>query len=194
MKQSIFLALDLELNQPSGKLIEVGVCIGDIQTTFNNWEVKNWLLDPGEDISPFITELTGITNVDISENAVPLSQMVMELSELIEKHKPFVNPVTWGGGDVTALLELIRSTGADFPYFGRRWIDVKTVFTFLKMTSPNGFNHKMGLKSAMQSMNLTFIGTPHRASRDAFNTLLLWKDICHRQESRNTLIAQLAKT
>lgn len=194
MKQSTFLALDLELNQPSGKLIEVGVCVGDIQTTFSNWEVKSWLLDPQEEISPFITELTGITNQDISEKAVPLSQMVVELTELIEKHKPFVNPVTWGGGDTTALLELINSTGESFPYFGRRWIDVKTVFTFLKMTSPNGFNHKMGLKSALQSMGLTFAGTAHRASPDAMNTLRLWQEVCRRQEARNSLISQLAKT
>lgn len=194
MKQSTFLALDLEMNQPSGKLIEVGICVGDIQTTSNNWEVKSWLLDPQEDISPFITELTGISNDDISENAVPLSQMAVELAELIEKHKPFVNPITWGGGDMTALLDLIHSTGESFPYFGRRWIDVKTVFTFLKMTSPSGFNHKMGLRSALQSMGVSFVGTQHRASADAMNTLRLWQDVCRRQESRNSLISQLAKT
>ena len=57
-----FLALDLELNQPSGKIIQVGIAIGDKNTRFEDYVVRKWYIDPQEPISEFINDLTGITD------------------------------------------------------------------------------------------------------------------------------------
>ena len=64
-----FLALDLELNQPSGKIIQVGVAIGDKNTRFEDYVVRKWYIDPQEPISEFINDLTGITDADIRAEA-----------------------------------------------------------------------------------------------------------------------------
>ena len=129
-----FLALDLELNQPSGKIIQVGVAIGDKNTRFEDYIVRKWYINPQEPISEFITDLTGITDADISANAYSHEYVARELSELIKEHKVFVNPVTWGGGDSVELLAEFCRNHADFPHFGRRWIDVKTWYTYLTVS------------------------------------------------------------
>ena len=167
-----FLALDLELNQPSGRIIQVGVAIGDKNTRFEDYVVRKWYINPQEPISEFITDLTGITDADISANAYSHEYVARELGELIKEHKVFVNPVTWGGGDSGELLQEFSRNHADFPYFGRRWIDVKTWYTYLMLTrgkAPSG-----GLSSAMGYFKLHFKGKAHRADVDAANTLALF--------------------
>lgn len=167
-----FLALDLEMNQPSGKIIEIGVCVGRASQHFLDYEIKQWFIDPCEDISDYITDLTGISNEMIKEQSSSLTEVATELSGLIEKHKPFINPVTWGGGDSAALLQLFQSNDIDFPYFGRRWIDVKTIHVFDCITENK--DQRGGLSSVMKKYKLDFVGTKHRAAADATNTLRLF--------------------
>jgi len=42
-----YVALDLEFNQPSRKIIQVGVAIGSPMQSQEEWLVRQWLLDPG---------------------------------------------------------------------------------------------------------------------------------------------------
>ena len=183
---SKFLALDLELNQPSGKIIQVGVAIGDKNTRFEDYVVRKWYINPQEPISEFITDLTGITDADISANAYSHEYVARELGELIKEHKVFVNPVTWGGGDSGELLQEFSRNHADFPYFGRRWIDVKTWYTYLMLTrgkAPSG-----GLASAMGYYKLQFKGKAHRADVDAANTLALFFHLLQRQAKLESIL------
>tara|TARA_R110000822_G_scaffold5031_8_gene21833 strand:+ start:5278 stop:5877 length:600 start_codon:yes stop_codon:yes gene_type:complete len=181
-----FLALDLELNQPSNKIIQVGVAIGDKNTPFQDYVVRKWYIDPQEPISEFINNLTGITDADIRASACSHEQVARELGELINEHSVFVNPVTWGGGDSGELLEEFRNNNAAFPHFGRRWIDVKTWYTYLRLTrgkAPTG-----GLSSAMGYFKLPFSGLAHRADVDAANTLALFFKMLDRQASLETTL------
>lgn len=177
-----FLALDLEFNQPSGRIIQVGIAVGGFMQSQEEWLVRQWLLDPEEPISEFITQLTGIRDEDIRARAVSWEQMAGELGALITETRPFVNPVTWGGGDSVELLAGIRTRGIDFPYFGRRWVDVKTIYTFLALAQRKKAA-RAGLRSAMAQYKLQFLGTPHRADADAYNTLRLFFRLLERQES-----------
>jgi len=189
---TVYLALDLELNNapdystPDPKIIQVGVALG------KPWAITtySWYVNPQEPIYPNITQLTGITDHDIQHKSVPLSVVAQELGELIERYKPFVNPVTWGRGDMDSLLGEFFSYGCSFPHFGRRYIDVKTWYTLhmlAKDKRPAG-----GLRSAMAEYKLKFEGTPHRADVDAKNTLRLFFEILARQRKTNEII-QLAK-
>lgn len=189
-KYTPFLALDLELNQPSNRIIQVGVTLGSRMQSEEEWVVKQWLLDPEEPIAEFITGLTGITNEDIASKAVPWDQMANELGLLIDTYKPFVNPVTWGGGDSVELLASLQERKIDFPYFGRRWIDVKTAHTFLALT--HGKKPTGGLRSTMTHYKMKFMGEPHRADVDAYNTLRLFYRLMERQESLEAMVT-LAK-
>jgi inhibitor of KinA sporulation pathway (predicted exonuclease) len=181
-----FLALDLELNQPSGKIIQVGVAIGSAQDRREQYVTRKWYINPNEPLDDFIIGLTGITATDISTYCVSHYTVAQELSEVIKEHKCFVNPVTWGGGDSTELLTEFCKNHADFPHFGRRWIDVKTWYTLLmlaKNKNPSG-----GLASAMGAFKLQFIGDAHRADVDAANTLAFFFKLLERQRSMENLL------
>lgn len=185
-----YLALDLELNQPSGEIIQVGIAIANFQQTQSQYLTKQWLIDPFESINPEITTLTGISCLDIKEKAVSREQMAAELAALIVEHKVFVNPITWGGGDCTELLEEFNKQGIVFPHFGRRWIDVKTFHVMLMLAQ--GKSHAGGLKSVMGKYGLPFAGMPHRADVDASNTLRLFFKLLERHAAMESIV-QLAK-
>lgn len=181
-----FMALDLELNQPSQRIIQVGVALGRRLQSEEEYVVKQWLLSPGEPLAPAITTLTGITEQDLQERAVSWEQMAQELLALIQEHKPFVNPVTWGGGDSAELLQALAERQITFPAFGRRWIDCKTYHVFSALAqgkSPSG-----GLRSVMSRYGLTFQGTPHRADTDALNTLRLFFKLLSRQATLEAVV------
>ena len=190
MKNRKFLALDLELNQPSNRIIQVGIAISSALQSEEEYVVKKWYLDPYEPIAEHITQLTGITSSDIQQYAVTHEYMARELAELITEHDCFVNPVTWGGGDSSELLTEIRDRQINFPHFGRRWIDVKTFYTYIMLA--RGKKPSGGLGSAMGGFKLPFKGTAHRADVDAFNTLRFFFHLLERQETLES-IATLSK-
>jgi inhibitor of KinA sporulation pathway (predicted exonuclease) len=167
-----FISIDLELNNKQDgttpKIIQVGVSIGS-PVRPDDIKTFSWYLDPEEEITPFITKLTGIDNQLIKEKAVPHQIVAEELGALININKCFVNPVTWGQGDADELKAEFRERNIHFPFFGRRIFDVKTLYVFNQMVqgkSPSG-----GLRKSMLSYGLTFEGQSHRAEIDALNTL-----------------------
>jgi inhibitor of KinA sporulation pathway (predicted exonuclease) len=167
-----FISIDLELNNKQDgttpKIIQVGVSIGSPLKT-DDIKTFSWYLDPEEEITPFITKLTGIDNKLIKEKAVPHQIVAEELGALININKCFVNPVTWGQGDADELKAEFRERNIHFPFFGRRIFDVKTLYVFNQMVqgkSPSG-----GLRKSMLSYGIDFQGQSHRAEIDAKNTL-----------------------
>jgi inhibitor of KinA sporulation pathway (predicted exonuclease) len=160
----------------------VGIAFGS-PLRLDEIETYSWYLDPQEPITPFITQLTGITDEIIQEKSVTHNKLAEELGMIISWEKCFVNPVVWGGGgegnDATELKDEFRERGIDFPYFGRRVIDVKTLYVFQQMVqgkTPSG-----GLRKSMNSYGLKFQGTPHNASDDALNTLRFFFYFLERQ-------------
>lgn len=186
-----FIALDLELNQPSAQIIQVGVALGSPSQKEDEYIVASWLIKPPEALDPFITQLTGITEEDLQLRAVPWEVVARELSSLITEHQPFVNPVTWGGGDSVELLDGFRQNGVEFKHFGRRWVDVKTYHVFSSLAQ--GKNPSGGLRSIMSRYGTTFKGEPHRADVDAFNTLRLFFKLLQRQRGLEEIL-NLAKS
>jgi len=188
-----YISLDLELNNssdnstPNPKIIQVGISVGNLNAGIIL--TKEWLIDPGEYIYPFITDLTGIKNSDIKEKSVSLDVVASELSTIINKYQCFVNPVTWGAGDITCLIKEFKESNIHFPYFGRRELDVKQLYIFLMQAQNKSF--KGGLSSAMGRFKLSFIGEPHRADNDAKNTLLFYFKLLERQKQIESIVSTI---
>jgi inhibitor of KinA sporulation pathway (predicted exonuclease) len=192
-----YFALDLELNNaednstPNPPIIQVGIAIGSYVDYVEGTIYKQkWYIDPGEPIFPFITNLTGITDDDIKNYSISHAGVAAELSDLIQAEQPFVNPITWGGADTVELKNEFKQRDISFPYFGHRWIDVKTWYTLHFLAK--GKNPSGSLRSAMGYYKLQFIGTPHRADDDAYNTLRVFFHILERQSKINDVLS-LAK-
>ena len=176
LKSQNFCSLDLELNNKKDgsvpRIIEVGIAIGNPQDPENIKSV-NWYLDPQEPITEFITQLTGISDETIKEKAVSHETAAREIGELLRLYDCYTSPITWGGSghssDAEELLQEFRDRNIHFPFFGRRIMDVKTLYVFDKLVAGN--SPKGGLSRAMRNCGLEFQGTPHRAICDAENTL-----------------------
>jgi inhibitor of KinA sporulation pathway (predicted exonuclease) len=172
LKDKNFFSLDLELNTKNDgsipKIIEVGISVGKPEDP-DNIQSFNWYLDPQEPITPFITELTGITDEIIQEKAVSHETAAKEIGEIIKSYDCYINPIVWGQGDATELKSEFKERNIHFPFFGNRIFDVKTLYVFRQMVKGN--SPKSGLGRAMRNCGLQFIGTPHRAICDAENTL-----------------------
>lgn len=175
-----FISLDLEMNQPSGRIIQVGAVIGDIRTgeEMSRFDV---LVNPNEPLSDEIAKLCSFTPAQI-ESAGSLQDAYLQLLSWIktfsdgvghsEKH-PLVqlSPLTWGGGDTETLRSQVEKPVLNWP-FGRRWLDVKTVFTAYQ--NARGLNCRSGLSKSMTQLGLRFEGLAHRADDDAWNTFRLY--------------------
>lgn len=191
IRDTSYLSLDLELNGPD--IIQVGVAVGSAETDPADYVTRSWYVRPksGTPIETRITELTGIDQETIDRHGVDHSVVARELSELIIDSECFVNPVQWGLGDADELLAEFKSYGLPFPHFGRRVIDVKHFYLFVE--AANGRALSGGLRSSMGRHGLEFIGTPHRADADAFNTLRFFFYLLRRQEALETVKTQLSR-
>jgi inhibitor of KinA sporulation pathway (predicted exonuclease) len=189
IRNTPYIALDLELNPGPEvpEIIQVGVAIGSIEQAESHWITRSWYVKPlsGTPITQPITDLTGIGQDTIDSLGVDHNTVGRELSDLIRSVPDlFVNPVTWGQGDASELLEEFRTAGVHFPHFGRRIIDVKTFHVLVELA--NGRSPAGGLRSSMGRHGMMFKGTPHRADVDAFNTLRFFFHFLRRQESFET--------
>ena len=187
MRDQNYLAIDLELNNKNDgttpRIIQVGVAWGS-PIRPEEIETYSWYLDPEESITPFITQLTGITDEIIKEKSVPHDKLAEELGDILTQNQVFTNPLVWGGNnkfsDATELKDEFAQREIDFPYFGRRVIDVKTLYVFNQMVrgkTPSG-----GLRKSMISYGLDFIGQSHNAEYDALNTLRFFFYFLERQK------------
>lgn len=192
-----FYSLDLEMNQPenasyNGKIIQVGLVIGNIDQTIDQYEVHKWYVNPNEKIYPRITELTGITDRDILEKSSFINDIYDVFIDRVNYYNCFPNPVVWGNGDSNLLKQYFIDNVGQCRIFGHRDIDVKTIYTFFQIIKSRSTNSS--LKSALSSMKLKFHGNPHRADDDALNTLSLFFEMIKRQKIINDSIQNLIKT
>lgn len=174
---TIFTSLDLEMNQPSGRIIQIGAVVGNINTGKIVDRFRLYI-NPMEELSGFITSLTGIKQEDV-DNGASLMDGYAQLVKFHKQNNSFINPVTWGGGDAEELKRQMHgiygiNSTQDWP-FGRRWIDVKTLYVTYR--AANGRQLSGGLAKAMTKFGLCFDGRKHDAESDALNTFRFYCEL-----------------
>jgi inhibitor of KinA sporulation pathway (predicted exonuclease) len=191
-----FFALDLEMNQAensahTGKIIQVGLAIGNLEQNIKEYELFDWYVDPNEKIYPRITELTGITNQDIQEKSTHLEDIYNKINERIYHYNCYPNPVVWGAGDTSLLKQTFIEQLGYCKMFGHRDIDVKTLHTFFQLSKDKSTSSS--LKSALSNIKIKFEGEAHRAHHDAANTLFLFSELVKRQRATNKIFEEAAR-
>lgn len=170
---TIFTSLDLELNQPSGKIIQIGAAIGHLATG-EILEKFSCFIKIDEPLDERIIKLTGITESDLA-SGITLEEGYRQLAAIHINHKAFMNPIVWGGGDSLAIRHELEERDPDFFKehnfcFGRRWIDIKTIYQMYRFA--NGLKMQSGLSKSLGRFGLQFKGKKHNALDDAVNTFL----------------------
>jgi inhibitor of KinA sporulation pathway (predicted exonuclease) len=186
-----FLSLDLELNQPSDKIIQIGAVVGDIHSgeIFEKFDRLVKIDEPlclDEKICN-IPKLTGITDEMLEKDGISLIDAYTDLAALHKKYQCFRNPIVWGGGDSKSLKEDLARLGHHFSSgfgvdkhlpmycFGHRWLDVKSIYQVYCLM--NNLPVQGGLAKSMTRLGLKFDGTKHNAMWDAYNTFLIAKEM-----------------
>lgn len=164
------LSFDLELNQdPQGaKIIEVGACVGDV----NTGEIVDQyfaFVNPQEQLTEFIIKLTSITQEQV-DTAGTIDAAYLGMEAMAKKHDCCSMPIVWGGGDGHALRKELSSNIKWS--FGRRELDVKAVFQAYQMA--HDAKIQAGLAKALTRLGLNFKGRKHRAIDDAINTFHIY--------------------
>lgn len=172
------LSLDLEMAQPSGKIIQIGAVAGKIKNG-EVIETFSRMVKIDEPISPFIIELTGITQ-EMNDNGVSLLEAYNDLKAFRRKHKCHKQTIAWGQGDTRVLKEQVREkmpTGPDDWWdFGIRFFDTKTLFQAYMLINEKSM--KAGLSKALETFGMEFQGRAHDACADAHNTFLVFIKLC----------------
>jgi inhibitor of KinA sporulation pathway (predicted exonuclease) len=169
------MSLDLEMNQPSKKIIQVGACVFKPR----NCEIVEKFMvyvNPHEPIGTVephnIVGLTGITDAHVAQGT-SVEKAYELLRELSQKHKCMMNPVVWGSGVFSDSSELYKQGGSKEPNFmGHRVTDAKTLYQSWRMIDNKKV--KGGLENAMIELGLEFEGRAHDALADAINTARVW--------------------
>lgn len=165
------LSLDLELTQPTRKIIQVGACVFKSKTG-EVLEKLNIYVNPKELLSEEIKTLTGITQEQVDAGTTALDAYKKVCALRLKYHCPR-GIVVWGSGEYNDSSCLHRQSGAEGPNdLGYRVTDAKTLYQSMKMYD-NG-TIKAGLGTAMRSLGLTFIGREHDGLDDAINTAKIW--------------------
>lgn len=165
------LSIDCEFNQPSKKTIQIGAAVFKVSSG-ELLEKAEIYVNPGEPITPFITELTGIRDQDVA-NGMSIRDAYLTVKSMHERHKCFMNPIVWGSGVRNDSLAIYEESGVEEPNFmGFRVIDAKTVFQSIQMMKNKQV--KGGLKKACEVVGIGFEGTNHTALADAINTFRIW--------------------
>jgi DNA polymerase III epsilon subunit-like protein len=184
----LFTSLDLELNQPSNKIIQIGaakfnILTGEVYKKFKHYVKIDEPLCTDKNIC-HIPKLTGITDEILEQKGTDLITAYRALREFHDEpvvingkeERAMLNPVVWGGDDSRCIKEQVAAAGYEFNNknhycFGHRIFDTKTIFQLLQIANHESI--KGGLKQACKKWDIKFEGRAHDATVDAYNTAKL---------------------
>lgn len=193
---TLFLALDLEFEQPSEEILSVGVCLfsgdGGVE------ERTNFYITPTQPVSTFIQELTGIRETDFDGNTrnynyADLAKWVGDMQEAYCDYKYHREAITWGCGDVPLLRADMRKEQVNFEWLSQRFIDVKTLFLMDKATSDKSISSKSSLNTAMKELKVTPRGTAHNSMWDAVNTKEVFLELMWKQQKLKQAVKEMQR-
>lgn len=166
------------------EIIEIGICPLDVLGLTMPKGTSIMVKPAVSEISEFCTKLTTITP-DMVKNAPSFWHACNRLTA--EFHSRNLTWASWGDYDRIQFerdcaayddpasgqpkLRQLRAATA-YP-FGRRHINVKTLFALVRATA------ECSLSAAMEQLGMEFSGTPHRGDDDAYNVARVLKDILH---------------
>lgn len=158
--------VDLEMNQPSDRIIQIGAVVADLQRSTIEAKFDEFV-NPGEPVSPYITDLTGITDEDLSD-ASSLSDVTKDFWNFVLANNCAGRIGGWGS-DPWELSTSAGKCGVSTPDT-MVFYDIKKVFKFFRCAANLTVRTGDGLKNTVDAMGMTFVGEHHDAFYDALNT------------------------
>jgi len=144
----------------SSEIIEIGVCVVDTEL-WQRVERRRILVRPRRSrVSPFCTELTGLTQADVDTGLDFAAACAVVDGELRGSFRTWAS---WGEYDRRQFERQCAAGGAAYP-FGSRHINVKQRFA-----DAFGLRRGVGMSQALAQAGLPLEGRHHRGDDDAWN-------------------------
>lgn len=172
------IVLDLEMNQPSEKIIQIGAWHISVNVEgFKFVEDFDCFVNPEELLSEEIIKLTGIKQfqVDGAEKTLKAAQDFIAWVKYVNPHMC----VSWGAD----WYWFMQQTG----YRPGRVLDLKLMHNLLQAQS-SGKKRSKGLLGALNSYGIKFHGQQHNARLDAYNTGLLMQAMIKRHSDMGKIM------
>ncbi len=150
---------------PSGQkvdIIEIGICKLNLTSKAISQKQSIYVIPERSEINRFCTKLTGITPQLIEEKGIYFE----EACEIIREQYHSA-PLTWAGYgnfDGEQIIEQCDWLGIKNP-FSENYMNV--MYEFKRHF---GLHKQIGLKRALDYLNMDFEGTHHSGADDAYNT------------------------
>ena len=168
--KSNFMAIDLEMDQPSNDIIQLSFVIGNLDTGVI-LEKYCRHINIHKQINPYIIKLCGIKQSDI-DGGISLEEIYQDICRFHDQYQCFRNPIVWGNGDSRLLRTQLGLDDEEF-VFGRREIDTKVLY--ISYCLANHIKTQAGLARAMTKCGLRFQGRKHCSLDDAINTFIFYR-------------------
>jgi len=167
------LVLDLEYNQPSGKIIQLAIvelCLTtlDIKTRYNTF------VDPKEPLDDYITNLTGIAQNDV-DRAPTLKEALHQLNHMFQDLSPSPIILCGWGDDASKLLRDWSSIGQEPPAV--KTFDLVCLWKLSRLWAGNTNPRTPSLLNMLAYYELEFEGQHHNALCDAIMTARLLREM-----------------
>lgn len=151
------------------EIIEIGVTALDL-ATFEIADRDAVFVKPTlSEISPFCTELTQITP-EMVAGGLSLADACMWLRDRFRTAERIWG--SWGSFDRKMFEAQCTADGVPYP-FSPHHVNLKRVYARLTKRKQG-----VGLRSALEHLELSFDGTPHRGGDDAYNTARIIQFLC----------------
>ena len=175
-----FVSVDIECNQPSGTIIQIGAVAWDTDRGEQDW--FSVYVNPEEKINWDHMLSRGITLGELlpfGQNRInnygtaPLKAVSMfwEFVKEVECSRRFLQ---WGGGDMEAIRKLSEMCGVAVPRY--ETVDAKLIYKHLYMPAMR-LPKQAGLHKACGAVLGEFVGLPHSALWDARNTAKVYAEM-----------------
>jgi inhibitor of KinA sporulation pathway (predicted exonuclease) len=162
-----YIALDLEMNQPSGKIIQIGYVIFNPLRT-DSYIKKCLDIKIDEPITEYITDLTGITQ-DQNDRGISMKVAMEVMKKDVADRNVRLHVLEWGSGDSYTLAQQSGLSLFKSP------VNVKALYQTYGLYT--GTNVVAGLAKSMKYLGLEFKGRTHNAMDDAYNTAIVFQHI-----------------
>lgn len=171
------VVVDLEANQPSNKIIEIGAVKVTRDGSIHPNQFSSFVyLD--EPLNPEVAKLTGISEMNLINLSAPnFSDAMTTFKEWALSESKNIVLASWGNWDIPLLRSACRQCDIEYPFRGKS-IDIKSIAVWVGLVTGIKTGGD-GLGTVIRAWNLEFVGPRHRATADAWNTanlfLAWWK-------------------
>ena len=179
--------IDLEGTQTTHEIIEIGaykVLLRDDLSIKKIHKPYHAYVLPKNKVGPFVTRLTGITDLKLKKEGIPFRLAITQLKKYLGKDfkkEPLF--VSYGPSDAAMFLSTIEhnmdASVDDVRFIARHFFDVES-FIGQYVRDDNG--NIMGLTKILNLYGVEFEGTAHSALDDANNLILLFKAFLEKKD------------